>query len=93
MTLAEMKKKWKRDPAFQKAYDSLKPEFDLARRMISARGRAGVSQAEVARRMKTTQSVVARLESGRGTPSLTSLTRYASAVGHRLDVRLIQAAR
>ena len=93
MNLAELKKKWQRDPEFQREYEALKPEFALARQMIAARGRAGLSQAALARRMKTTQSTVARLESGKGAPSLNSLRRYAQATGHRVDVRLVQSAR
>jgi transcriptional regulator with XRE-family HTH domain len=93
MTLSEMKKKWQKDSAFQAEYDALKPEFAFARRMIAARGRSGLSQAAVARRMKTTQSTVARLESGKAVPSLNSLMRYAHAIGHRVDVRLIQSSR
>ena len=92
MNLSELKKKWQRDPAFRKEYDVLKPEFALARQMIAARSRAGLSQAEVARRMKTTQSTIARLEGGGTLPSLNSLTRYAQAIGHRVDVRLVQSA-
>ncbi len=93
MNLAELKRKWQRDPEFQREYETLKPEFALARQMIAARGRAGLSQAALARRMKTTQSTVARLESGKGAPSLNSLRRYAQATGHRVDVRLVQSAR
>jgi predicted transcriptional regulator len=93
MNLAELKRKWERDPEFRKEYKALEPEFILAREMIAARGRAGLSQAALARRMKTAQSTVARLESGKWLPSLSSLKRYAEATGHRIDVRLIQAGR
>ena len=92
MNLSELKKKWQRDPAFRKEYEALKPEFALARQMIAARSRAGLSQAEVARRMRTTQSTIARLEGGGTLPSLNSLTRYAQAIGHRVEVRLIQSS-
>jgi len=90
MNLVQLKRKWRREPAFRKEYAALQPEFALARRMIAARRRAGLSQSAVARRMKTTQSAVARLEGGSGRPSLNSLIRYAEAVGHRVEVRLVQ---
>jgi transcriptional regulator with XRE-family HTH domain len=45
-----------------------------------------LSQAKLARRMKTTQSTVARLESGRGQPSTRTLLRFAKATGHRLKI-------
>lgn len=44
-TLAQLKRKWLPDPAFRRAYDSLKPEFQVARQLIAARNRAGLTQA------------------------------------------------
>lgn len=82
---------WKRqkmkDPAFKAAYDALEDEFALIRELIGARAKAKLSQAQVAKRMGTSQSAVARLESGR-TPSLTSLRRYAKAVGRKVEIKL-----
>jgi hypothetical protein len=73
MNLAELKKKWQRDPEFQREYESLTPEFALARQMIAARGRAGLSQSALARRMKTTQSTGnARATSRRGDKPLSN---------------------
>ncbi len=57
------------NPAVRQAYGAQAPEFELARELIAARMRAGLTQGDVAARMGTTQSVVARIESGRGTPS------------------------
>jgi transcriptional regulator with XRE-family HTH domain len=54
--------------------------------MIEARGRAGLTQEELARRMDTTQSNIARLESGRVIPSTRTLERFAKATGHRLKI-------
>ncbi|MDE1952346.1 MAG: helix-turn-helix transcriptional regulator [Betaproteobacteria bacterium] len=76
-------------PEVRAEYDALEPEFAIARELIAARARAGLSQAEVAQRMGTTQSVVARLESGKRPPSLRSVQRYAQAVGARAVVRLV----
>jgi ribosome-binding protein aMBF1 (putative translation factor) len=67
-------------------YDALEEEFALATEVAKARSRAGLSQAELAQRMKTTQSTIARLESGRGKPSTRTLTRFAKATGHRLKI-------
>lgn len=60
-----------------------------ARALVAARNREGLTQAEVAQRMGTTQSTVARLEGGKGTPSLRSIQRYAKAIGYRAVVRLV----
>ena len=66
--VADLHEKWSRDPAYRAAYERLGPEFEVARALIEARSRAGLTQSELAERMETTQSVVARLESGRAKP-------------------------
>ena len=78
--------RWRRDPAYRTAYDELGPEFELARALIEARTRAGLTQTQLAERMETTQSVVARLESGRVRPSTKTLDRFAEATGTRLKI-------
>ena len=88
-TVADLKKKWMTDPAVRDAYDALVPEFEIARALIEARTDAGLTQEEVAKRMGTTQSVVARLESGRTLPSITTLFRYAEATGPKPEIRLV----
>ena len=75
-------------PAFRLAYDAQAPEFELARELIAARMRAGLTQGDVAALMGTTQSVVARIESGRGTPSMRTVQRFANALGARAVVRM-----
>ena len=84
--IKDLHKKWMKNAEYRKAYDALEEEFALAAEVAKARGRAGLSQAELARRMKTTQSAVARLESGRGKPSTRTLDRFAKATGHRLKI-------
>ena len=84
--IAELQKEWSREPEYRVAYDRLGAEFDLARSLVEARTRAGFTQAELAKRMKTTQSVVARLESGRMYPSTRTLERVALATGTRLRI-------
>jgi transcriptional regulator with XRE-family HTH domain len=75
-----------KNPEYRKEYDALQEEFALAAEVAKARSRAGLSQAELARRMRTTQSTIARLESGRGRPSTRTLTRLAEVTGHRLKI-------
>jgi len=89
MTLmSELKEQWMKDPAFKAEYDALEDEFSLARELIEARTRAGLSQAELAQRMGTTQSAIARLESGKFPPSMRTIVRIAAATGTRAVVRL-----
>jgi len=73
------------------AYKALGDEFDLAHELIAARVRAGLTQAEVAERMGTTQSVVARLESGAQMPSVNTLLKFAKATRSRPIIKLLAA--
>ena len=59
---------------------------------LKVRTRAGLTQSELAERMHTTQSTIARLESGRTLPSMRTLERYAAATGSRAVVRLERTA-
>ena len=59
---------------------------ELGQRLSSARDSAGVTQTQVAKRMKTTQPVIARLESGRELPSTRTLARFAAAIGRHLVI-------
>ena len=78
---------WRKDPDYVAAYDALDDEFSLANALIEARHRANMTQQQVAARMKTTQTVVARLEGGRTMPSTRTLQRYAAATGTKLRIR------
>lgn len=86
--LADLKARILANPEARAEYDAQAPEFELARELIAARTRAGLTQSEVAERMSTTQSAVARLEGGRSLPSMSTLRRYAEATGNRLAVHL-----
>lgn len=89
---AELFAEWHSDPGYVAAYHELDDEFELLEALTAARknGRNGTdalpSQAEIARRMGTSQPAVARLEGGRGNPSLATLRRYAEATGTKLKI-------
>lgn len=87
----ELKKRWMKDPAFRQEHDALEPEFAVARQLIEARTRAGLTQQELADRMGTTQPVIARLESGRQKPTTKTLERFAKATGSKVEIRLVAA--
>ncbi|MCR4283690.1 MAG: helix-turn-helix domain-containing protein, partial [Bauldia sp.] len=72
-----------RDPKFRKEYEKADEEFAVIEALIRARTKAQLSQAELARRIGTTQSAIARLEGGGVSPSLSTLRRYAKATGTR----------
>ena len=82
----DLHKNWMKDPKYRREYQALEEEFSLTAAMIEARSRAGMSQEQLARRMKSTQAVVARLEGGGSRPSTRTLERYAKATGNRLRI-------
>jgi transcriptional regulator with XRE-family HTH domain len=84
--VTDLHRRWRGDPAYAEAFDALAGEFELAQVLIATRARAGLSQAELAARMKTSQSYVARLESGRVQPSSDALARFAKATGTTLRI-------
>jgi ribosome-binding protein aMBF1 (putative translation factor) len=79
------------NPKVKAEYEALAPEFEISAELIRARLRAGLSQAELAARMGTSQSTIARLESGQTLPSTKTLLRYAEATGSKFHVRLSAA--
>ena len=79
------------DPEVRKAYEALGDEYELARELIAARTRAGLTQAEVAKRMGTTQSAVARLESGSKLPSVKTLFKFGKATRSRPKIKFSPA--
>ena len=85
-SLKDLKARLFKNPKVRKEYNAPEEEFALIAAMAKARLPAGLSQAQLAKRMKTTQSAIARLESGRGRPSTTTLSRFAKATGHRLKI-------
>jgi ribosome-binding protein aMBF1 (putative translation factor) len=77
------------NPKVKAEYDALAPEFEISTELVRARLRAGLSQAKLAKRMGTSQSTIARLESGQTLPSTKTLLRFAKATGSKFHVRLL----
>jgi transcriptional regulator with XRE-family HTH domain len=86
ITVDDLHKKWMKSPEYRREYKGLEEEFSLTSALIEARSRAGLTQEQVAQRMKTTQAVVARLEGGGSMPSTRTLEKYARATGSRLRI-------
>ena len=90
----KMRAKWMQDSVFKAEYERMEreemPMFDA---ILAARKEAGLTQAQVAERMGTKPPAVARLENALITdtpsPSLSTLRKYAEALGKKLDIRLI----
>ena len=88
VTLDDMKREALRNPEFRKAYDALEPKYALIRAMLDSRNKKGMTQAAIAKRAGTTQSAIARFESGRTNPTLEFASRLSRALGAKLEIRL-----
>ena len=85
--VGELHDRWMGDEDYRRAYDELGPEYALSQAIIEARARAHLTQAELVERMDTSQTAIARLESGRTNPTAETLRRLAAATGTRLAIR------
>jgi ribosome-binding protein aMBF1 (putative translation factor) len=83
--------KWMKNPKYREAYEEQRAEFELANELIRARAKAGLSQADIAESMGTSQSAIARIESGKHWPSKKTLEGYAKATGTRPVIKLVAA--
>jgi ribosome-binding protein aMBF1 (putative translation factor) len=88
MKLNELKKDLLKRADVRAEYDALAEEFSIAEALIRARSEADMTQAQVAAKMQTSQSYVAKLEGGLVSPSMKALQRYAAATGARLRITL-----
>lgn len=81
------------DPETKKEYDNLNDEFNLFKEILRARLASGKTQDDVAKELHTTKSVISRLEHGGGknshSPSISTLRKYAKAVGCKLDIKFL----
>jgi ribosome-binding protein aMBF1 (putative translation factor) len=91
-SLAKLRQNLLEDPGVRAEYDRLGPTFAVVGEMVEARQAAGLTQAEIASRMGTSQSVIARLENARHMPTFDMVSRYAAAIGRRIDIHLIPAS-
>lgn len=83
---SKLHERWSEDPEYRSAYNELRPEFKIARMLIDARAQAGLTQAQLAERIQTAQSAVARFESGRIHLSTGTLKKIERATGMRLKI-------
>jgi transcriptional regulator with XRE-family HTH domain len=95
LTHKQLRAKALGNPEVKAEFEKLADEFALLDEFLKARTAQGLTQAQVAQKIGTTQSAVARMESGRGkhSPSLATLSKYADALGCKLEVRLVRRSR
>ena len=78
-----------KNPVFKAEYDALEPEYKLIEQLITARAERNMTQKQLAEKVGTKQSCIARLESGNYNPSFQFLQRVATALGKKLSVALV----
>ena len=91
--LRELKDELLARKAVRDAYDEMAPEYEIARAVRKARTECGLTQAELAERMDTSQSYIARLENARVMPTIKTLFRVAKATGTRARFELKKMAK
>jgi transcriptional regulator with XRE-family HTH domain len=94
-SLKQFKRRALARPEVRVAYDASADEFAFLDEVLKARAQSGLTQAEVAERIGTTQSAIARLESAepKHSPSIATLQKYAKALGYTVQVRLVKERR
>ena len=76
-----------KNPKVRKGYERLQPEYAVISAMIQARIKKGLTQKELASKIGTKQSVISRLESGTGNPSVAFLKKFADALDINLQIK------
>lgn len=87
-TLQDHIKESLKDPAFKKAWEESEPEYQLARQLIATRLSQKLSQRDLAKKVKTTQAIISRIETMQANPSLALIKRIAQTLDLKLDLRL-----
>lgn len=84
--VTELHNRWIEEPEYQKAYEAMALEFEVANVVIAARRHAGLTQEELAQRMDAKQALIARLESGAQNITIKTLARITEATGTQLKI-------
>jgi DNA-binding XRE family transcriptional regulator len=85
----KLKNKLLKDKEVKQAYDDLELEYKFIESLIDMRLAKKITQKELSRRIGTTQSALARFESGKVNPSLNFLKRLATGIGAKLEINLV----
>ena len=84
--ITTLHQRWLKSPGYKEALEESQAEFELARQLIETRIKSGLSQEQLASKMGTSQSTIARLESGASMPSIRTLTKFAQATNSQLQI-------
>ena len=81
-----LKKELLKDEKVRNEYEKLKPRYQMVSEIIEARKRKGLTQEELAQKIGTKQSAIARVESGNANPTIAFLEKLASALDSDLTI-------
>lgn len=84
----ELKKELLKNKKVAKEYEKLTPRYHIISELIAARLKKGLTQKELADKIGTKQSAIARLEAGNVNPTLGFIEKAASVMGYKLKVSL-----
>ncbi len=84
----DFKKELLSDPEVKKAYDDLELEYSIITQVIQKRLEKGLTQKQLAQKVGTKQSAIARLEGGNSNPSVAFLEKISKALGSKLQISL-----
>ena len=87
LTLNDYLKKQLKDPKFKREWEKTEAQYQVVRELIKSRIDGRVSQRELAKKAKTTQAVISRVENMTVSPSIGLLERIAEALGKKLEVK------
>jgi ribosome-binding protein aMBF1 (putative translation factor) len=85
-TLEDHLNKQLKNPVFRVAWKESEVEYLLAKQLIENRLKKKLSQRELAKRAKTTQAIISRIETMNANPSLNTLQRIASVLDAKLRI-------
>ena len=90
-TYSEFKREALSDPEVKEIYDSLSAAYDLRKKLIALRRKAGLTQEDVAEMLHTKKSNISRLENvnSKISPKLSTIEAYAKAVGYKVEINFI----
>ena len=83
----KIERRWEKNPAIQKAYEDLEPEYQLVKSLIEVRIKKNLSQEELAKKVGMKQPVISRIESMHSLPSVATLKKISKALGEPLLIR------
>ena len=90
-TFKQFRSKALKKPGVQKSYDDLEVAYEMRKQLITLRQKAGLTQEDVAKKLRTSKSNISRLENVHSSisPKLSTIQAYAEAIGYKLRLDFV----